>query len=740
MQKNIDQQFQEAIGRLEGNPEGVHRDPEALWGRIESGLNQDRKKRRVAVAWVSIAAGVAIAIVVGWTFLPKDQGSASGENLALLQESSSDQPQPDNMIGYAVPTPAINDPQEQQVAMDQAANSPDIPSANAVTNVSKVTSNDGSTTLAVGAIADNSQSFTTNAPSHAYTFAWTSNINKSVGNAQFRRIGDRLSNGTEQQYRWDFGDGKANNQAFKGGAYKVVVTDANGCKTSPKGFLSGQLELLRNKGYADSVTVGFNEPYGSESYAETVENDYFKAIQEPLSTFSIDVDRASYTNHRRFIESGQLPPKYSVRAEEFINYFHYDYEPPHTGDPFSILPEVASCPWNPSHKLVRIALKGREVPKTQIPASNLVFLLDVSGSMDSDDKLGLLKKAMVLLTNELREQDRVSIVVYAGAAGLVLPPTSGIYKNQIIESLDKLTAGGSTAGGEGIELAYATAKQHYIKGGNNRVILATDGDFNVGVSDETGLERLIEKKREEGVFLSVLGFGEGNLQDSKMELLADKGNGNYNYIDSEREANKVLVSEFGGTLYTIAKDVKIQVEFNPARVETYRLVGYENRKLKNEDFENDRIDAGELGAGHTVTALYEVVPAGSSSSSIGSQDLKYSQRVFSMGATSGEILTVKLRYKDPDGSVSKLLTKALVDDGRNIAQTSDDFRWATAAAEYALILRQSAYKGMASYEQVLALARSAVGRDKEGYRKEFISLVERAMGLTQNAKANQGNR
>jgi Ca-activated chloride channel family protein len=342
---------------------------------------------------------------------------------------------------------------------------------------------------------------------------------------------------------------------------------------------------------------------------------------------------------------------------------------------------------------------------------------------------------MGMLTDKLREQDKVSIVVYAGAAGLVLPPTSGVNKTVIMNALDRLEAGGSTAGGEGIELAYATARQNFIKEGNNRVILATDGDFNVGTSDEAGLERLIVKKREEGVFLSVLGFGEGNLQDSKMELLADKGNGNYNYIDSDREAHKVLVSEFGGTLYTIAKDVKIQVEFNPAKVQSYRLVGYENRKLRDEDFANDKIDAGELGAGHTVTALYEIVPTPNGWSE-NSQDLKYQTKVLSPAANGNELITVKLRYKDPNGSVSKLLTETLVDDGRSITQTSNDFRWAVAVAEYALILRQSEYKGLASYEQVLALARSAVGADKEGIRKEFIELVGKAAGIAQMAKGN----
>ncbi|MBL0015182.1 MAG: VWA domain-containing protein [Bacteroidetes bacterium] len=547
-------------------------------------------------------------------------------------------------------------------------------------------------------------------------------------------------------FQWDMGslvvvNGTAT--APMTGTYTVTTTDAASVDATGRRFAGAKSETTTGPrdgkigrfAVADSISVVYEEGYDSESYAETVENPYFNTVHEPLSTFSIDVDRASYTNHRRFVESGELPPKFSVRAEEFINYFDYTYAQPHGRDPFSILPEVTTCPWNPKNKLVRIALKGREVAAENVPPSNIVFLLDVSGSMADADKLPLLKQAMGMLTEKLREQDKVSIVVYAGAAGLVLPPTSGSNKQSIMGALDRLEAGGSTAGGEGIELAYATAKQNFIKGGNNRVILATDGDFNVGTSDETGLEKLIVEKREEGVFLSVLGFGEGNLQDSKMELLADKGNGNYNYIDSDREAHKVLVREFGGTLYTIAKDVKIQVEFNPAKVQSYRLVGYENRKLRNEDFANDKIDAGELGAGHTVTALYEVVPAESGWSSQ-SQDLKYQTKVLSSAAAGKELLTVKLRYKDPDGSVSKLLTETLIDDGRNIAQTTNDFRWAVAVAEYALILRESEYKGMASFEQVLSLAKSAMAQDKEGIRKEFVELVTRAAQITQVAKGN----
>jgi len=471
------------------------------------------------------------------------------------------------------------------------------------------------------------------------------------------------------------------------------------------------------------------EPWNTESYNVINENRFLGALSNPLSTFSIDVDAASYSNVRRFLSQGALPPKDAVRLEELVNYFPYDY-PDRSGEhPFGVFTEVSPCPWTPEHRLVRIGLQARRIPTKDLPPSNLVFLIDVSGSMDQPDKLPLVQQAFRALVRELRPEDRVAIVVYAGAAGLVLPPTSGSDKQTILDAIDRLHAGGSTAGGAGIKLAYDVAKENFDAEGNNRVILATDGDFNVGASSDAEMVRLIEQRREQGTFLSVLGFGTGNLKDSKMEQLADKGNGHYAYIDSFREAQKVFVQEFGGTLFTVAKDVKIQVEFNPARVQSYRLLGYENRLLAKEDFKDDRKDAGEMGSGHSVTALYEVVPAGAKAVALDDDSLTYQQVSLRPGAKhSGELLTVRVRYKDPKGSTSKLLEQPVND---RTGKASEDTRWASAVAEFALLLRDSEHKGGASWEQVLSLARGARGDDPQGYRGEFIGLVESARTLAQ---------
>lgn len=470
--------------------------------------------------------------------------------------------------------------------------------------------------------------------------------------------------------------------------------------------------------------------HNTEEYDAIHENIFHGALKNPLSTFSIDVDAASYSNMRRFLNNGQLPPKDAVRIEEMINYFNYDYKQPESADPFSINTEISSAPWNSQHKLVHIGLQGRKIPTKNLPSSNLVFLVDVSGSMSSANKLPLLKSAFKLLVDELRPQDNVAIVVYAGAAGLVLPSTDGNNKEAILNALNNLQAGGSTAGGAGIQLAYKVAKDHFKKNGNNRVILATDGDFNVGASSNAEMERLIEEKRNDGIFLTVLGFGMGNYKDSKMETIADKGNGNYAYIDNILEAKKVLVNEFGGTLFTIAKDVKIQVEFNPAKVKAYRLIGYENRALKNEDFNNDKKDAGELGAGHTVTALYEIIPAGVDSKFDPIDDLKYQESKISPEAIkSKELMTIKLRYKQPDGDQSKLITHALMDSHMAIEKTSDNFRWSAAVAGFGMLLRDSEFKGDLTYDDVIKLAQSAKGSDPEGYRIEFINLVKSGLLL-----------
>lgn len=466
--------------------------------------------------------------------------------------------------------------------------------------------------------------------------------------------------------------------------------------------------------------------WNTEDYSPIHENIFHDPTRNPLSTFSIDVDAASYGNVRRFINGSQMPPRDAVRIEELINYFSYDYPQPSGPEPFSVHTEVGRCPWNAGHYLVHIGLQGRMIPTENLPASNLVFLIDVSGSMNAPNKLPLLKAAFKLLVEKLRPQDKVSLVVYAGAAGTVLPPTPGDQKSRIIGALDNLQAGGSTAGGQGIMLAYKTAREHFIKGGNNRVILATDGDFNVGISSNAGMEELIEKERESGVFLTVLGFGMGNYKDSKMEILADRGNGNYAYIDNILEAKKVFIHEFGGTLFTIAKDVKIQVEFNPAIVQSYRLVGYENRKLRDEDFNDDRKDAGELGSGHTVTALYEIIPTGVENRFQHSVDpLKYQdQKMDNKGHFKNEMMTVKLRYKLPDEDQSKLIVSIIKGQPRDLSATSDNFRFSMAVAAYGMLLRDSEFRGSATYDQVLDWARGSKGTDEEGYRAEFIRMVE----------------
>ena len=472
--------------------------------------------------------------------------------------------------------------------------------------------------------------------------------------------------------------------------------------------------------------------FNTEGYAVIKENEFINPLQRPLSTFSIDVDAASYANIRRFLNNGQRPPVDAVRIEEMINYFKYDYPQPAEEQPFSVTTEIASCPWNENHKLVHIGLQGRIVPTDNLPPSNLVFLIDVSGSMQDRNKLPLLKSAFKMLTEQLRPNDRVAIVVYAGAAGLVLPSTPGNEKEKIMAAIDRLSAGGSTAGGAGLRLAYDVAKKNFVDGGNNRIILATDGDFNIGPSSNGEMYRLIEKKREEGVFMTVLGFGMGNYKDDKMEIIADKGNGNYAYIDNLQEARKVLVSEFGGTLFTIAKDVKIQIEFNPAKVQAYRLIGYENRKLKKEDFNDDKKDAGELGSGHTVTALYEIIPVGVKNEFEKDVDeLKYQKSPMEKTAkNTSELMTLKLRYKAPDGDKSKLITMAVKDGHRKWEDTSDNFRWSAAVAAYGMLLRESKFAQGADLSLVARLANGAKGKDEEGYRREFVRLVKSSSFLT----------
>ncbi len=467
--------------------------------------------------------------------------------------------------------------------------------------------------------------------------------------------------------------------------------------------------------------------YNTEGYSTINENNYKNAVESPVSTFSIDVDAASYSNVRRFLTNGEKPPIDAVRIEEMINYFNYNYEQPNGEHPFAIHHEIAKCPWNKENLLLHIGLQGKKIETENLPASNLVFLLDVSGSMNSQNKLPLLKKAFKLLVNQLRPEDKVAIVVYAGSSGLVLPSTNGTEKEEILNALNKLNAGGSTAGAAGLKLAYKTARENFIDGGNNRIILATDGDFNVGISSNAEMERLIEKERNNGVFISVLGFGMGNYKDDKMEIIADKGNGNYSYIDNILEAKKVLVNEFGGTLHTIAKDVKIQIEFNPAIVEEYRLIGYENRMLNKEDFDDDQKDAGELGSGHNATALYEIKLAKRKKKD---QNLKYQDTKLNAKALSkNEIASVKFRYKNPKGRKSILITEEIPMDVSSAQTISENFQFSAAVAGFGLLLRQSKHKGNCNYKMLIDLAQNSKGQDMEGYRSEFIRLMKLAKHL-----------
>ncbi|PXV68908.1 Ca-activated chloride channel family protein [Dysgonomonas alginatilytica] len=480
-------------------------------------------------------------------------------------------------------------------------------------------------------------------------------------------------------------------------------------------------------------TLEYNKKNKNEEYGAYVENSFKSPLDEALSTLSIDVDAASYTNFRRYVNQGEFPPKDAIRVEEFINYFKYKNDEPTTKDPVKVTTEVGQCPWNEQHRLVRIGVKARETEKENLPPSNLVFLIDVSGSMAGATRLDLVKKSMNLLVNNLRNTDRVAIVVYASEVGEKLASTPGSEKQKIKEVIDGLVASGSTNGAGGIQKAYEIAEKNFIKGGNNRIILCTDGDFNVGVSSNEGLQELIEKKRKSGIFLSILGYGMGNYKDAKMQILAEKGNGNASYIDNMQEANRVLVQEFSGTLFAVAKDVKLQIEFNPAQVQAYRLIGYESRILNKEDFNDDTKDAGEMGVGQTVTALYEVIPVGVKTNKLPKVDkLKYQKAAKSneniILTDSPELLTVKLRYKEPDKDNSVNMELPVLDNKKN--DVSSDMHFASAVAMFAQLIKDSDYKGDATYDKVISLAKSGLENDQEGYKAEFIRLIE----VTKNLK------
>jgi Ca-activated chloride channel family protein len=471
--------------------------------------------------------------------------------------------------------------------------------------------------------------------------------------------------------------------------------------------------------------------WNTEDYNAITPNIFHSPFTEPQSTFSIDVDTATYSNVRRMLNEGQLPQTNMIRIEELLNYFSYDYPQPKGEVPFSVYTEMGLCPWNQKRNLVHIGIQGKKMDMSTAPANNLVFLLDVSGSMNDWNKLPLVKKSMQLLLDNMRPQDRIAIVVYAGAAGLALPSTSGEEKEKIIAALDNLEAGGSTAGGAGIKLAYKTALENMLRGGNNRIILCTDGDFNIGASSDADLTQIVEENRNKGVFLTVLGFGMGNYKDNKLELLADKGNGNYAYIDDLMEAKKVLVNEMGGTLYTIAKDVKIQVDFNPAHVKAYRLIGYENRMLRSEDFRDDTKDAGELGAGHTVTAIYEIIPAGSKETVAELDSLRYLEyKVTDEARKSPEMMWVKLRYKLPNSDTSTEIATPVYNKTLGLEDVSAIYNFSAAVVGYGLLLQNSEHKGALTWDMVRAMAKENMGVDKEGYRKDFLDLIEKAAKLS----------
>lgn len=506
----------------------------------------------------------------------------------------------------------------------------------------------------------------------------------------------------------------------------IIITTKTLTKKEEHDLQKFNNQLIRSGIKIDPVPVKPQPDYTFEEYNPLVENPFTSPQVSPLSTFSIDVDNASYTNIRRYINNGEKVPQDAVRIEEMINFFKYQYAAPTGERPFATYTEYSDAPWNKSHKLLRIALKAKDIPAEELPPSNIVFLLDVSGSMNEPNKLPLLKSSMKVLVDQLRKEDKVSIVVYAGAAGLVLPPTNGNDKETIMDALTRLNAGGSTAGGAGIELAYKTAAENFVKGGNNRVVLATDGDFNVGINSAGDLQHLIEEKRKTGIFLTCLGFGMGNYKDNRLETLADKGNGNYAYIDNMQESNRFLGKEFKGTVYTVAKDVKLQIEFNPAQVKSYRLIGYENRKLNDEDFVNDKIDAGEMGIGHTVTALYEIIPAGVNSSfAPAGPHLKYSNTMTAK-SNGEELATIKFRYKKPDADSSTESSQVVLNPSRPLQNASEDFRFATAVAWFGLKLRNSDLIADKAMQKIVTLAKGAQTYDPDGYRAECIRLMETA--------------
>ncbi len=660
------------------NEYDVFETPDNLWSNIESKLDAPAKKRRLGL-WSAIGGAAAVLLV---TLLVTNEEKSSLENKTSQTDYMADS------RDFKTTMPDRADAKNKNVRANAPYTEQETGSGAAVTPNA-----DGTATMELKDISNN---------------------------ANMGTVVHSNSTGTSSAPLYSISPSGHNNQGLAANLPNPYAGEFGG----KVGYQNQQ--MMRDESvYLWDMDI---EPTHGSTYDAIRENNFISTADESQSTFSIDVDGASYSDVRGMIQRGVLPSANSVRMEELINYFPYNYEEP-TGDhPFAFHSEVIDCPWNSKHQLMKIGIKGESIQKEALPPNNLVFLLDVSGSMTSADKLGLIKKGFNLLVQEMREQDRIAICVYAGAAGVVLEPTSGANKDKIMDAINRLEAGGSTAGGQGIELAYATAQKYFNPKGNNRVILATDGDFNVGMSNDDALVKLIEKKRETGVALTILGVGHDNFQSDKMEKIANNGNGNFSFIDNILEAKKVLVTEMGATLQTIAKDVKIQIEFNPEHVGSYRLIGYENRLLANEDFDNDAVDAGELGAGHTVTAIYEIVPGKSEGSEDGSAVEKLINIFMGNTFQQDDLAVLKFRYKQPQGSESQLIRTSISNE---TSATSTDMYFITAVVEYGLLLRNSEYKGTANFDRILQNARMGLGRDPYGYRSEFIQLVQKTKRLKQ---------
>jgi Ca-activated chloride channel family protein len=699
--------------------------PDSVWDNIEQTL--DKEKRRKFPIWILYTSGAAasLAILVAAWFVYN--GATETPLTVKNAPPTTHQHKPSNNelseIKIVEENKDIGAKEKQSTSKGNSSKAIQITDSSLVhlnltsTNGCLSYTPDANTwSFGNGTTALGATSYNYAAPIGTYSIALTNNLNVAASpdyNVNFAPDFEQ-----PVSFEWNLTEGR-----FNDGLLKETEEDLSESLTTNLGM------------YSDSLLwdIGYEEPESGESYAPLIENEYLSPFSEPLSTFSIDVDNASYSNARRMVEGGEKPPKDAIRIEEFINYFDYDYVAPKGDVPFNIYMETASCPWNKNTQIVAIGLQGKEIEQATLPASNLVFLIDVSGSMEEENKLPLVKKTLKLLVDQMGPKDRISVVTYAGAAGLALPSTACSEKQAIKSAIDNLDAGGSTAGGEGLELAYKIAGENYVKNGNNRIILVTDGDFNVGQHSDEDMESLIELKRTEGVFLTVCGFGMGNYKDSKMEILADKGNGNYYYIDNFKESKKVFVTDLTGTLFTIAKDVKIQVEFNPKFVKAYRLIGYENRKMPPQDFDDDTKDAGELGAGHTVTALYEIIPVGSTQNIEGFFELKYqeTERKTKLKDYGNELLTAKLRYKNPDQDVSKLLVQTLVNNSQSYEKASENLRFACGVTAYAMLLRDSKFKGDATYTLAKQLLQSTKLNVANGYREELLQLITKTEQLSQ---------